>query len=89
MVKKKGSKPAKTLVTKAILPHLSIGDIVVWVDEDGTEVGPGRLCADKPATESACIHIGNGIGCVQVTRRRLRLAPPGSTAPTCDDCQDC
>lgn len=68
---------------------LSIGDVVMLTNSNGTVLGPGRLCAERPAFGSACVNFGGAIGCISATRSRLSLAPPGSPAPGCDGCNDC
>ena len=65
------------------------GDIVMFnsVDPPGS-VGPGRLCS-LFGFQQACVMFGDGIGCRRVGSNLLTLAPPGFTAPQCDECSDC
>ena len=66
---------------------IGIGSIVMFTD-NGQTVGPGRLCA-LFGIGNACVMFGDGIGCQRVAADLLSLAPPGSTAPPCDGCDDC
>ena len=81
---------AETAAMAAAAPAgigIGIGSIVMFTD-NGQTVGPGRLCA-LFGIGNACVMFGDGIGCQRVTADLLSLAPPGSTAPPCDGCDDC
>ena len=77
---------AETAAMAAAAPA-GIGSIVMFTD-NGQTVGPGRLCA-LFGIGNACVMFGDGIGCQRVAADLLSLAPPGSTAPPCDGCDDC
>ena len=67
---------------------ISVGDIVVLMDDNGRVVSdPGRICAAKQFNQF-CVAFPV-IGCRRAPGDRLQLAPPGSTAPDCGDCDDC
>jgi hypothetical protein len=83
---------AKSKSGESAIPtdSIGIGDIVMWISEDGqTVIGPGRVCGEKPFGQM-CVKFGDGVGCRRVAAQRLTAAPGGSTAPACgDDCSDC
>lgn len=76
-----------TAMAAAAPAVIGIDSIVMFTD-NGQTVGPGRLCA-LFGIGNACVMFGDGIGCQRVAADLLSLAPPGSTAPPCDGCDDC
>lgn len=79
---------AKATAMPAAAPaDIGIGSIVMFTD-NGRTVGPARLCA-LSGIGNACVMFGDGIGCQRVAADLLSLAPPGSTAPACDGCENC
>ncbi|MDM0122594.1 hypothetical protein [Variovorax arabinosiphilus] len=82
-----GGIDSATVMVNAHSP--GIGDVVMLNNSDGTVLGPGRLCAERPGFGSACVQFGGAIGCISVTRFRLSVAPPGSDAPSCEGCDNC
>lgn len=79
---------AKATTMPAAAPaSIGIGSIVMFTD-NGRTVGPGRLCS-LSGIGNACVMFGDGIGCQRVAADLLSLAPPGSTAPACDGCENC
>ena len=80
--KKATPKQAGATATGAVATF-DVGDVVLF---DGS---PGRVCRVDTTFGHACVMLGEGVGCARIFFTQMTLAPPGTDAPACVDCDVC